>query len=281
MSSFQALYPVKRRFATRKVGHTGTLDPFATGLLLVLVGKATRLAPWLTGMDKSYEAEVTFGIGTDTLDRTGTKTEEGPIPEADNLEAILPSFLGITEQIPPQYSAVHVEGQRAYQRVRRGETVDLPPRHVTINALHIIQTSVNTYKMDVSCSSGTYIRSLARDIASSLGTVAHLSSLRRTVVGSCHVEDARDIQNLDDAPLVPLTDVLETIPEIDIISVSEGESRHIACGKALRDSLFHGIFEDGIFAVVRENRSFLALVERSSGLWTYRFVADLQKVIRP
>jgi tRNA pseudouridine55 synthase len=189
-TSFQSLGFLKRCLGTRRIGHAGTLDKFAEGLLIVLAGRMTRLCPLAMSLDKEYAAVITFGRGTDTLDPEGEVTAEGPIPSREDLEAVLPEFLGTLSQVPPVYSAVHVNGRRASEAARRGETVTLTPRTVRIDRLDLTEYRPPDAHLRISCTKGTYIRSLARDIAARLGTCAHVSRLRRTRIGGFSVDDA-------------------------------------------------------------------------------------------
>ena len=190
LTSFSSLSSVKRALSTTKVGHTGTLDSFADGLLVVLVGKLTHLVPHITNFDKTYIALVEFGSETDTLDPTGQIIKTGKIPAREEVESVLPKFLGEIDQVPPAYSALHVDGKRASDLMREGKTVELKARKITISSIKLLDFNDKFARIEVSCSKGTYIRSLARDIASACGTVAHLKELRRTRVGPFKLEDA-------------------------------------------------------------------------------------------
>jgi len=189
-TSFQSLGSLKRALGTGRVGHAGTLDKFAEGLLVVLVGRMTRLCPLASAMDKEYVTVVTFGKETDTLDPDGAVVAEGPIPLRGDLEGALPFFLGVISQVPPAYSAIHVDGRRASEAARRGDPVQLPARNVTISRLQLLDYSPPDMTLRVSCSKGTYVRSLARDIAARLSTRAFVSRLRRTRIGAFSVEHA-------------------------------------------------------------------------------------------
>lgn len=189
-TSFAALGGFRRAFPGARVGHTGTLDNFATGLLVVVVGSYSHLTPWFTGLDKVYKAEILFGIETDTLDPSGAVIAKGEIPSREAIENALDSFRGSIEQIPPVYSAIHVEGKRSSDLVRKGQHVELEPRRITIHSLELKNFQDDRASILVHCSSGSYIRSLARDIAAACGTCAHLSALRRIKVGAFAVENA-------------------------------------------------------------------------------------------
>lgn len=183
----------RKLLQTRRVGHTGTLDPFASGLLLLCVGPATRLSQFLSGRDKEYRATARLGLTTDSGDRDGRVVAESPGWEgldAARVEAALAPFRGDIEQVPPALSAKKVGGERAHRRVRRGETVELKPVPVRIHELELEEVSLPLVRFRVRCSSGTYIRALARDVGEALGVGAHLTALRRTAVGPHRVEDA-------------------------------------------------------------------------------------------
>ena len=183
---------VRRLAGQRRVGHAGTLDPLARGVLPVLLGRATRLADAVQRGDKTYVAVVALGAATDTDDAEGqiVATEPVPVLSPELLEATLGRFRGTIDQRPPRYSAVKVAGQRAYAVARRGEEVDLAPRPVTIHELHRVAWAARELTLEVTCSKGTYVRALARDIAADLGTVGHLTSLVRTRVGQFVLADA-------------------------------------------------------------------------------------------
>jgi tRNA pseudouridine55 synthase len=172
------------------VCHTGTLDTFAHGLLVVLSGQAVKLSAWFTGCDKRYIAEARFGEETDTLDPQGKVIASAPVPKQSEIEAALPSFTGEIMQAPPLYSAIHINGKRAHELARAGIETEMKQRPVTIYELSLMSWNPPLAELEVHCSSGTYIRSLARDIALSLGSRAHLRSLRRAMVGGFSIEEA-------------------------------------------------------------------------------------------
>ena len=190
LTSFQALGKLKRVLGTRKVGHTGTLDKFAEGLLIILTGKLTRLNSIITDMDKSYEALIRFGRETDTLDPEGETVATAPIPELEMIESKLSSFKGDIAQIPPRYSAIHIDGKRAHTLARSGQNVEMPSRNITIYALEILSYDAPDLKLRIHCSKGTYIRSLARDLAIACESRGVVQELVRTDVGPFNVENA-------------------------------------------------------------------------------------------
>ena len=180
----------------KRTGHTGTLDPAATGLLLVLLGKATRLAKFYGGNKKEYTATVKLGCETDTLDAEGKIIREMSVPALDRrkVEEVFSRFTGEIEQVPPAYSAVKIGGEPLYRQARKGLMVQAPPRRVVIDSLELLELSGDELSFHALCSSGTYIRSLARDISEALGTCGHLVQLRRTAAGLYKVEDALSLE---------------------------------------------------------------------------------------
>jgi tRNA pseudouridine55 synthase len=202
ITSFSSLWQIKNALGTKKIGHTGTLDTFAEGLLVALAGRYTRLVPFFSNGDKEYLAEIRFGVETDTLDPDGAAVREASLPTLRAIDSSFPAFRGDILQKPPAFSALHVNGQRASDLMRKGIAVDIAPRAVTIHALEIISaydptgrdsapdSPVQAMVVRVVCSKGTYIRSLARDIAEAAGSCAHLSALRRTRIGPFSLERA-------------------------------------------------------------------------------------------
>ena len=183
---------VRRALGEERVGHLGTLDPFAKGLLVLVVGRATRLAPFAAEWPKSYDGVIRLGVTTDTDDLTGKVVATAPWTGVTpaQLAEVIGRFRGGYEQTPPAYSAVKVAGERAYRRARRGETVALEPRSVEIRELEIVEAAVPDLEFRATVSAGTYLRSLARDIGAALGCGAHLAALRRTSVGPLQLDDA-------------------------------------------------------------------------------------------
>jgi tRNA pseudouridine55 synthase len=191
---------IRRGTGEKRVGHAGTLDPLATGLLVMCLGPATRLSEYLMGHDKRYQARVRFGQSTTTYDAAGAiVTESADRPSREAVEEALVKFRGPIQQRPPAYSAIKHEGQRAYALARRGEAVELPPRPVEIYSLELRDWSPPECALDVVCSAGTYIRSLAHDLGQTLGCGAHLRALRRTASGNFHVNEAVTLDELQRA----------------------------------------------------------------------------------
>ena len=200
-TSHDVVARVRRFSGQRRIGHTGTLDPMASGLLLLCLGQATRLVEYYQGHDKRYRAVVTLGAATDTYDAVGTVTANAPVPPLSEaqIEAALAQFRGDLMQTPPVYSALKQEGEALYAKARRGEEVVVAARPVTIHELTFISYGETTLTLDVFCSAGTYIRSLAHDLGAALGTVAHLAELRRTAVGDFTLADAHTLDEIEAA----------------------------------------------------------------------------------
>jgi tRNA pseudouridine55 synthase len=206
MTSHDVVQHVRRIYGERSIGHLGTLDPFATGLLVLLIGRATRLATFLDTEPKVYEAVIRFGTETDTDDETGTVTRTADLPGESDVRSGLETLTGTISQIPPAYSAKSVDGTRAYDAARRGEPLDLPPVDVTVQSWEIRQLSREAVSAVITCGGGTYIRALARDLGRLASSAAHLSSLRRTRVGEFDIRDAATLESLgaDPARVRPL-----------------------------------------------------------------------------
>ncbi len=213
-TSFSSLSVIKKALETTKVGHTGTLDSFADGLLVVLSNKLTRLVPAITDFDKEYLALVEFGSETDTLDPTGNVIKTGKIPSKEEVLAVLPQFTGQIMQKPPVFSALHVDGKRASDLARAGKTVEIPARPIAIYALELVDFKDRYALLRIECSKGTYIRCLGRDIAEACGSCAHLKALRRTRVGPFYLKDATGYSNLGNFTIDGiLNGNLENIPD--------------------------------------------------------------------
>jgi len=198
-SSFDVVKEVRRILKIKKVGHAGTLDPFATGLLVVLLGQGTKLAPYLMAGVKEYRATLRLGVETDTMDPTGLIVQTRPVPafEMEHIRETALGFTGDIEQVPPSFSAVKYKGQRAYALARKGIRVALKKRKAMVHQLEIISVDLPDITMVVTCSRGTYMRSLAADLGKALGTGAHLRSLRRLSSGSFSVKEALCLRELE------------------------------------------------------------------------------------
>jgi tRNA pseudouridine55 synthase len=201
-TSHDAVDAVRRTFRIRRAGHAGTLDPAATGLLLVLTGRLTRAAEYLEGLDKAYRVTVRLGVRTDTDDLAGAVIGERPVPplSADALESALARFRGTFEQRPPDYAALKVGGRRMHALARAGTPADVPPRPVTVHTLSLAAWRPPELELDVVCAAGTYVRAIARDLGETLGCGGTVASLRRLRVGAFRVEDAVALQGLGRRP---------------------------------------------------------------------------------
>ena len=230
----------RRKLGVRRVGHTGTLDPFASGLLLLCLGQATRIAEYLTGLDKRYLATVRLGTATDTDDLTGAilaSADAAGIGSHD-VEAALAGLRGTVLQMPPQYSAKKVAGERAYTAARQGREVNLRQAAVTIHELSLIEFRPPDADIEVLCSSGTYIRAIARDVGTALGVGAHLTALRRTAIGSYDVNSAVVPEDFDHAAataaaIIPTVTALPHLPRVfleagQVEDVRHGRAVHVA-----------------------------------------------------
>jgi tRNA pseudouridine55 synthase len=229
ITSHDAVDRVRRSVGTRKVGHAGTLDPMATGLLVMGVGRATRLLRFLGEFPKVYRGAGVLGVETDTLDAEGTVLREGPVSVTEGeLRAAVARFVGDIEQRPPAYSAVKVGGQRLYRAARQGVVVDAPSRRVTVDRFDVTAFAPPRFDVEVRCSSGTYVRSLVADVGTALGCGAHLVELRRTAVGPFRVEEAAPPDH--PGPLLPLDRAVAHLPAF---ALSDEEARVAAHGSIL------------------------------------------------
>ncbi|HET8530667.1 MAG TPA: tRNA pseudouridine(55) synthase TruB [Methylomirabilota bacterium] len=192
VTSFQVVAHLRRVLHAQRIGHGGTLDPAATGLLPILIGEATKLTPYLVDLDKEYVATVRLGVTTETQDLSGAVLETRPVPPLDAaaIEAALPPFVGVIHQVPPMFSALRRGGKRLYELARQGVEVDREPREVTIHSIHLVSVSLPDFVIHVRCGKGTYVRTLAADLGSALGCGAALAGLVRTRVGPYTLETA-------------------------------------------------------------------------------------------
>jgi tRNA pseudouridine55 synthase len=237
-TSHDMVSTARRSLRIRRIGHTGTLDPFASGLLLLCIGSTTRIAEYLVGLDKRYTARVKLGVATDTDDLTGETLSEHDATgiDAANVEAALAGLRGDILQTPPAYSAKKRGGERAYAAARAGRPVDLQPVRVRIHELKLIDLHAEELELEVRCGSGTYIRAIARDLGKALGVGGHLAALRRTAVGTFSVDSALTTDDLRDgeavsARLIPPADALMHLPRV---AVDEGHVADLRHGRPVR-----------------------------------------------
>ena len=260
MTSHDVVARVRRLAGTRKVGHAGTLDPMATGVLVLGVDRATRLLGHLMLTEKSYDATIRLGASTTTDDAEGEVVATAAVGDVseDDVRAELARFVGDIEQVPTAVSAIKVDGQRAYARVRAGEQVELKARPVTIHELVVHEVALPDVRISVRCSSGTYIRAIARDLGVALGVGGHLSALRRTAVGPFDLSRARTLEQLgEDFAVVPIADAARsTFPSVDL---DEAQAVDVRVGRPL-DLTLPGAGPHAVFA---PDGMFLALYEQS------------------
>jgi tRNA pseudouridine55 synthase len=269
LTSFDSLRDIKRILGTSKVGHTGTLDKFAGGLLLVLAGRALKLSKWFTHCDKQYEGTICFGAETETLDPEGAVIADASVPSREDVEKAIPHFLGEIEQAPPAYSAIHIDGERASVLARRGETPEMRKRPVAIFRLDLLSWEPPYAKIFVHCSSGTYIRSLARDIALAAGSRGHLTALLRTQVGGFKLQGA---VNSEQGLIRPIDkDVFENLG-IFCLDVTPPDVAKIIHGKPLAQILKDAPTGESPAAALFSEGKFIAMIEKQDNKWNYGYV---------
>lgn len=285
ITSHDVVARVRRILKTKKVGHTGTLDPFATGVMVVVVGKATRLAQFLDKDDKEYEALVRFGFETDTGDRTGPRNVEFGIQDIAGIlasvdwETVFQPFRGEVDQIPPMYSAKKIDGKKLYEHARKGETVERKSIKVSINRLELAESAIRdpqsvieTLRISVACSAGTYIRTLAEDIGRAVGTGAHLEELRRTRAGRFEIGQGvtLDVLAESDDPAVRLLPLEMAVEHLASISLNEDRAAKTRGGLSTR--VHDTEFSDG---------QRLRMLDVSGALLAIGVYDDAEKSVRP
>lgn len=287
-TSFDVIRLVRSRTRVRKVGHAGTLDPLASGVLLVLLGQAVRISEYLMDLPKAYRATVRLGISTDTYDAEGSPTHEARPVDVARVEVqnALASFVGEIEQTPPAFSAVKVAGRPAYRLARKGAEVALESRRARIDRIELVRFESPDIKIDVECGKGTYIRSLAHDLGQALGCGAHLAALIRTRVGPFSSDSAHSLDDLDRdlesgewaASLLPMDCGLTHLPAITLHIEDEKDIRH---GQAVRigEDRLAGIplLDGGQYRAYAEDGSLVGIIryEAETGLWRSRKVFEL------
>lgn len=273
VSSHDVVGAARRAVGEKRIGHAGTLDPFATGLLVLLSGRATRLLPHIPDEPKVYEARIRFGAETDTEDHQGAITLGAPLPTRAALLAALPEFVGTLQQVPPAYSAKRIDGQRAYTLARAGAEVTLAPVSIRVERWEVLELHTNEAGLvreadvRITCGGGTYVRSLARDLARRLGSAAHLVALRRTATGPFHVRDAVTLEDLRENR-VSLRPALDALPGFPVQPLDDAELEKLVRGIAV-EARVAGAWG----ALVRADRPVLvALAERRDERWQPRVV---------
>lgn len=266
MTSHDVVQRVRRILGTRAVGHTGTLDPFATGLMVMLVGRATRLARYLEAQSKTYLATARLGIRTTTDDLTGQPlgaSSTQPVPIA-RVREVLAAFHGVQRQRPPQFSAKHVAGERSYRKARRGELVELDEVSVTVDRIELVAYEPPLATFRTTVSAGTYLRALARDLGERLGVGAHLTSLRREAVGSMRVQQAVTLEQVSSAALLPPQRVIGHLPSVNL---DPSERQAVSHGRAVLDSRAAIANESDPVALLADGE--LIAIARSGAGWLH------------
>jgi tRNA pseudouridine55 synthase len=271
ITSNDAIMRVKHLLHPKKIGHTGTLDPMATGVLVVALGEATKAIPYMPDTDKAYEFSIKFGSSTDTDDATGEVLERADkIPLAAEIESILPRFVGKIEQVPPRFSALRVNGRRAYDLARSGEKFEMRGREQTVYSLKMLgRPAPDEAEFEVAADSGFYVRSLARDIAAACGTLGHVSRLRRARAGIFAVGDAISLDKLAERVQNGQPDVRNIIVDIaralDGIPVLEVDDRALRQGRTVKSDAPPGMYQ------IRSNNQFSLIAKAKDGLlWPER-----------
>jgi tRNA pseudouridine55 synthase len=269
MTSNRALQIVRRLLNAKKAGHTGSLDPSATGMLPLCFGEATKVCAYLLDADKTYRVTARLGSATDTGDADGAEIATAEVPELslDEWDEIMQGFMGESMQIPPMYSALKKDGKRLYELARKGETVEREPRTIRIDQIRLLEAAGTRLVFRVSCSKGTYVRTLVEDIARQAGTVAHTVRLHRETVGQFRAEDMLDLATIEAqaeqdrdglrASLLPPDEALTTIPSVEL---GEDEAQRFCGGQAIQVASGD---ENGLKRVYEAGRRFLGVGELS------------------
>jgi tRNA pseudouridine55 synthase len=273
VTSHDIVAAVRRAVRSRRVGHAGTLDPFATGLLVLAVGPVTRLLPWIVGEPKVYLATIRFGAATDTDDGTGTVIRQAPVPAPQTndrwggapVHQAIGALTGALMQRPPAYSAKHVDGIRAYALARRGAPVDLPSVPVTVHGWEVLGLDGPDLRVRITCGGGTYVRALARDLGEALGSAAHCATLRRERSGPLSVEDAVPYAAL--APGALSTGGIRLASPLEALGPVAHEPLEAAQVAAVRQGRMVRATQPGERAALLDQGTVLAVAERRPGSW--------------
>ena len=252
---------IKRIFNTKKVGHVGTLDPFATGLLIIGVNKGTKAITFFDELNKEYVATIKLGVATDSMDLDGKVIENKEVPglSKDKIEEVLHSFLGKSKQLPPMTSAIKINGKKLYKLAHQGKEIDRPLRDIEVFEIELLDFKKDEITFRALVSKGTYIRALGSDIANKLGTVGHLIKLRRTKVGPFDVKDASRVEDISDLSLKPTFDVLKQISEV--VMMNEQKCEDIKNGKIKN---LEGNYLHDKLLVVNSNNEVVAMYVKNS-----------------
>ena len=256
MTSHDVVLTIRKRFRSPKVGHFGTLDPMATGVLPVALGKATRFGQFISSSPKVYEGAIRFGFATNTYDRDGTPTtDERPLE--GNVEKAMHSLIGVLDQVPPPFSAKKIGGVPSYKLARKNRTIEMPASRVHIERFEVIEFNAPRMTFRVVCSPGTYIRSLAHDLGQRLGCGAHLTALRRTHSGEFRIENAVTLDACAPPDLIPIEALLTSLPMIEVSATEEDRVVH---GNEIRGAA-HG----PLARIFNKKGEFIALASVQSG----------------
>jgi tRNA pseudouridine55 synthase len=267
-TSHDVVARLRRAYGQRRVGHAGTLDPDATGLLLVGLGRVTRLLRFLQAADKEYRADVRFGVATNTLDAAGEVLDRQEMPlTREQVEQAATHFVGDIEQVPPMVSAIKVGGRRLHELARRGEEVERAPRRV-----HIAQVEVEAFEpgpyplatVHIECGSGTYVRTLAADLATALGGLGHVETLRRLRIGAFGLDEARTLDAIEADPPAALLPPREAVRDLEPLKIDAESARGIRHGMTFPSGSL-GEVGTGPFAVIGPDAELLAVYERRRG----------------
>jgi tRNA pseudouridine55 synthase len=265
MTSHDVVQRVRRVLGIRAAGHTGTLDPFATGLLVVLVGRATRLARFVEAQSKTYVATARLGVQTDTDDCTGQvvrRTAADHLVSEAGVRQVLDGFVGVQQQRPPQYSAKHVGGERSHHKARRGERVELADVSVTVHRIELLEYQAPDLTFRAEVSAGTYMRAMARDLGDRLDVGAHLTSLRREAIGALSVKDAVLLDELGPAAVLPPHRVLGNLPTVNL---DEGARQAVVHGRAVRGGGTTGQLGSGAAVALLAGGELVAMAQADAG----------------
>ena len=271
ITSHDVVSTARRAFGTRRIGHGGTLDPFATGLLVLLIGHATRLVPHLDGEPKVYDATVAFGSETDTDDVTGTVVRSASPPDAQRVRDAVVSLTGTFDQMPPSYSAKQVGGRRAYDAARRGAPLELAPVRVTVHEWVVHNLTAERLDATITCGGGTYIRALARDLGRRCESAAHLAALRRTRSGSFGIGDAVSLDAVRAGDATPRP-AIDALPHLPAVALSAADVAHVRHGRAIPAA--DGLAENAAStaALTDSEGRLVGVAERVSNTWQPRVV---------
>ncbi len=263
-TSHDVVARLRKFYGQRRVGHAGTLDPDATGVLLVGLGRATRLLRYLSESGKAYEGRIVFGIATSTLDAAGEIVDQRPMPiTRRDVERALPRFVGDIEQLPPMVSAVKVGGRRLHELARAGKEVERAPRSVRVDRLDLVAFEAGPYPtadVEVECGSGTYVRTLAADLGGALGGCAHLSALRRTRVGSFTLDEARPLGDIEADPASAVLSLSTAMRDLERVDVDDEEAQAISHGVSFASGTLD-VRGPGPYALVGPDGALLAVYD--------------------